>query len=256
MSALRLVGVGHHFPGAWGLGGREVLRDIHLEVLPGERVGLIGESGAGKSTLARIALGLLRPTAGAVHLLGEDTTGWSRARWRQARFHAQLLFQDPGTMLNQAMSLEQILAEGARLHVPDRDPVGEVLRVLEAVGLSGRGGARPGELSGGEQRRAGLARLLLTRPRLIVADEPTTGLDAGRKVELLELLYGAVAPECAVVLISHDLPLVQWACGRMVVMRGGAIVDRFDSEQLCSSDRPPYTRTLLRASGIRCEARA
>lgn len=252
MSALVLQQIYHHFRGPWGREGRTVLHGIDLRLEPGERVGLIGESGAGKSTLARVALGLIRPTSGKILLFNEDTSGWSAARWRAVRPRAQLLFQDPVAMLNPAMTLDAILMEGARLHAPDRDPRREVARVLEAVDLQGRDAAHPRELSGGEQRRAGLARILLTKPKLLIADEPTTGLDASRKVELIRVLFGALPEDCAVLLISHDLHLVHWACPRALVMRDGAWVDSFAREDLCAPERHPYTQTLTRAGGLPC----
>jgi ABC-type glutathione transport system ATPase component len=222
---------------------------VSLTVNEGERVALIGESGSGKTTLARCGLGLVPRDGGAVRLFGEDTAGWGESRWRAARKHAQLLFQDPRAMLNPAMTLGQLLRESAALHRPAADPNKEAARVLSEVGLSGRDRALPGELSGGEMRRAGIARLLLARPKLVVADEPTAGLDAALKASLIELLLDRVGPRCAVVLISHDLPVVAWACERIVVMQAGRVVDAFRTSEM-GSGRHPYTVRLLAAAGM------
>ncbi len=222
---------------------------VSLTVGEGERVALIGESGSGKTTLARTGLGLLPRDAGRVRIMGHDTEGWSERRWRAERRHAQLLFQDPRAMLNPAMRIGRLLEESAALHRPEADRRHEAARVLEAVGLDGRSLAYPHELSGGEMRRAGIARLLLARPRLVVADEPTAGLDAALKASLIELLMDRLGPACAVVLVSHDLPVVAWACDRILVMQAGRIVDAFPTSEM-GSGRHPYTRRLLAAAGM------
>lgn len=222
---------------------------VSLTVGEGERVALIGESGSGKTTLARCGLGLVPRDGGAVRLFGEDTAGWGEARWRAARRHAQLLFQDPRSMLNPAMRIGKLLEESAALHRPEADARREAARALDEVGLGGRERALPHELSGGEMRRAGVARLLLARPRLVVADEPTAGLDAALKASLIELLLDRVGPRCAVVLITHDLPVVAWACERMLVMQAGRVVDAFRTSEM-GSGRHPYTVRLLAAAGM------
>ncbi len=249
-----LVGVSKHFHTQVG-GGRSrivhhAVADVSLNVHEGERIAVIGESGSGKTTLSRVGLGLLAPDAGQVRLFGEDTASWGPRRWREARRGAQLLFQDPRAMLNPAMRLDQLLRESSRLHDPARDPARAADEILERVGLEGRGPALPHELSGGERRRAGIARLLLARPRLVVADEPTAGLDASLKAELVTLLLDRVGPGCSVVLISHDLPLVLWCCTRVLVMKDGRIVDRFATADVGRVAHHPHTEALLSASGL------
>lgn len=237
-----------------GLGARRrhrALDGVDLQVYPGERVAIIGESGSGKTTLARVGLGLIRPDAGTVALFGDDMTRASARRWRARRSEAQLLFQDPRAMLNPSFSLGALLRESARLHRPDEPVAGQVDQILHAVGLAGRARALPHELSGGERRRAGLARVLLSRPRLLVADEPTAGLDAALKADLVELLLARAGPSCAVVIISHDLPMVSWACDRVVVMDGGKLVDSFQTAALATHRPHPITAGLLLAAGLR-----
>lgn len=242
---------------AWSRGGwfaptetHEALKDVSLTIYEGERVGIIGESGSGKTTLARTGLGLVPRDAGDVRLFGQDTRGWGTRQWREARHHAQLLFQDPRAMLNPEMTLGQLLRESARLHDRERDPVRAAREILFRVGLEGRDGAYPRELSGGERRRAGIARLLLARPRLVVADEPTAGLDAALKADLVELLLDRVGKSCAVVLISHDVPLVLWCCQRVVVLREGLVVERFATSDVGRVDHHPHTQELLHAAGL------
>jgi len=223
---------------------------VSLSVAAGERVGIIGESGSGKSTLARVGLGLLPRDAGRVDVLGQDTETWNAQRWRTARRDVQLLFQSPSAMLNPAMTIGQLLQEGALLHRPDADADFEIKRVLEEVGLQGRELALPHELSGGEQRRAGVARLLLARPKLVVADEPTAGLDAALKASLVELLLDRIGKDCAFVLISHDLSLVTWATDRILVMSEGELVDSFRTKELGGVPHHERTVELLHAAGV------
>lgn len=225
---------------------------LSFAIAPGERIAIIGASGCGKSTTVRAGLGLVRRDSGAITILGEDATGWDRRRWARARRDVQLLFQDPRTMLDPNLPLGWLLRESAALHVPDRDPVREARRVLEEVDLAGREDCLPHELSGGERRRAGLARVLLARPRLLVCDEPTAGLDAALKASLLGLVMDRVGPGCAVVLVSHDLPAVAWATRRVLVLHRGRLVDDFPTAALRDPSEPrhPHTVALMRAAGL------
>ena len=237
---------------------RAAVDGVDFEVAPGERVALIGESGSGKTTLARCGLGLVPCDAGTIRMFGEDAATFSAARWRTERRRCQLLFQDPRAMLHPNLTVGALLAESARVHRAGEDAAKIVAEVLERVGLGGREHALPRHLSGGEQRRAGLARVLLARPSLLVADEPTAGLDAALKADLIETLLDRVGPECAVVLISHDLAVVAWACQRVVVMAEGKVVDTFSTDWLRSArtqkadltGRHPYAVRLLAASGL------
>jgi len=252
--ALSLTGIVKTFGATWlRSGDHTALDQVDLVVEAGERVALIGESGSGKTTLARIGMGLLQADAGSVELFGEDTASWSQRTWHRSRKRAQILFQSPWAMLNPSMTLGLLLTESAFLHHSEGDPppMKRARQVLADVGLKGRFSAYPSELSGGERRRAGVARLLLARPSLVVADEPTTGLDAELKYALLKLLLERIGDACALVLISHDLPTVAWASERIVVMKGGQVVDRFPVSSLHTSDpRHPHTCELLRSAGM------
>ena len=219
--------------------GPRVLDRTALTIHHGEVVGLIGESGSGKTTLARAAAGLLTPTAGTVRLF--ETTLTTRTPLRPLRRQMQVLFQSADAHLNPGMTLSSMLRHSARLHQPDALP-GEVAdAALERVGLGGRGAASPRHLSGGERRRFGLARVLIAQPRLLISDEPTTGLDAAKRADLLELLLSSAESH---LIISHDLKLIAYAADRIAVMLAGRIIEVLPAAAL-SQARHPYTHLLL-----------
>lgn len=256
MSVWTLDNVSQSFPsGPWFAPTVvNAVRGVSLQVEPGARLAIIGESGSGKSTLVRTGLGLLRPTAGSVHLFGNNTASWRESDWRSARHHAQLLFQDPAAMLHPAVALGVLLEESCRVHRPGVEAAPVVAELLEAVGLPGRQDARLHHLSGGEQRRAGIARVLMAETRLLVADEPTAGLDAALKADLVSLMLERAGPECAFVLVSHDLPLVLWACSQVAVMDAGELVDTFHVSNAQDPSRHPRTQALFAAAGIHPQA--
>ncbi len=219
--------------------GPRVLDRTALTVHRGEVVGLIGESGSGKTTLARAAAGLLSPTAGTVTLLGTELTPGTPLR--PLRRQMQVLFQSADAHLNPGMTLATMLRHSARLHRPDEPPDEIAAAALAQVGLGDRGAAYPRHLSGGERRRVGLARVLIARPRLLISDEPTTGLDAGKRADLLELLLSSAESH---LIISHDLKLIAYAADRIAVMLAGRIIEVLPAAAL-SQARHPYTRLLL-----------
>jgi peptide/nickel transport system ATP-binding protein len=182
-----------------------------------------------------------------VALFGVDTARWLSGRWLAARRRAQLLVQDPRAMLHPRFPLGLLLEESARLHRPGDDPRREADRVLAEVGLAAARDARVSTLSGGERRRAGIARILLARPGLVVADEPTSGLDAALKADILELLDRALGPECALVVITHDLASIAMFARRTLVMADGRI-----AEELAPGVAPQHAAThrLLAAAGL------
>ena len=247
MDALRVQGLVKRY------GGRAsvvALAGVDFRVELGEVVGIIGESGSGKTTLVRAALGLLPYDEGEVHLFERNLGDMGRAERRRMRKDVQLVFQDPDSMLNPGLTMREHLVESARIHRPEVPSDDVVAKVARQVGLMHRLDARPKQLSGGEKRRVGLARVLVADPRLVVADEPTAGLDAALKADLIDLLLAALGPERALVLVSHDLPLVAYACSRVVVMLRGEVVDRFATAELGHVEHHPYTRTLLRNAGM------
>lgn len=234
------------------------VRDASLTVRERESVGVAGESGSGKSTLARAVLGLLpagvgRITAGHITLSGEDVTGFDEAHWQRMRGNpAAMVFQDPLSFLNPVMRVDAQIAESVRLH--DRSSVIQkrCIELLQRVALPQETLRRyPHELSGGMRQRVMLAIALGCRPRLLVADEPTTALDATTQAEIMALLDTLRAElGMGLLIISHDLGLLRWHCDRVVVMYAGRTVEWGDTASVLNQPLHPYAQGLIMASRL------
>jgi peptide/nickel transport system ATP-binding protein len=229
--------------------GVRAVDGVSLEVAEGEVVGIVGESGSGKTTLALAALRLTRATGGRVRFRGADITRLRGAGLRRARRHAVMIFQDPHSSLSPRMKVSSLLMEPYRIHDVPRSEQYSVAELLRMVELPERLASRyPHELSGGQARRVGIARALALRPRLIVADEPTAGLDvsaAGAILNLLQSLrerYGT-----AYVIITHALNVVGYLADRIAVMYLGRVVEQGAAESIYDAPLHPYTRALIAA---------
>lgn len=227
------------------------VRDVSLQVRRGEILGLVGESGCGKSTLAQSLLGLKPAESGQLRFAGAPVTGRHRSDWARVRRHAQLVFQDPRASLSPRRTVAQSLLEPLE-HFGIDTPAGRrarVTRVLEHVGLdSATGSNYPHELSGGQRQRVALARALISKPDLVVADEPLSSLDVSIQARIIRLLR-SLRQEMgfAILLVSHDLAVIRQLADRIAVMYLGRIVETGPTDALFRSPAHPYTQALLRA---------
>jgi len=228
------------------------LDDINFEVQRGETVGIVGESGCGKSTLGRCILQLLKPDEGKVLWLGEDLTKIDAEKMRRRRSDLQIIFQDPLASLNPRMTVGDIISDPLRTLMPElsrKERRGRVLRMMEAVGLLPEMTNRyPHEFSGGQAQRIGIARALITEPKLIVCDEPVSALDVSIQAQILNLL-SQLKEEFGLTLIfiSHDLSVVRHISDRIMVLYLGRMVEYATCDALYDDPRHPYTKALLTA---------
>jgi len=227
------------------------LQDVSFTLLPGRSLGLVGESGSGKSTLARLVMALERPTAGRVVLDGQDLHALTPAALRRARAKVQMVFQDPYGSLDPRRTVRQTVAEPlALLQGAGRaEQQRRAAEALEAVGLRVADLDRyPHEFSGGQRQRIAIARALITRPRLIVADEPVSALDVSVQAQVLNLMQDLQDGFGVTYLfISHDLSVIDLVCDEVIVLKEGRVVERGDPDALFHAPQHPYTQRLLAA---------
>ena len=227
------------------------LQDVDLTVYGGRNVGIVGESGSGKSTLARLAMALDKPTTGQVLWNGQALSAMSGAALRAARRDCQMVFQDPYGSLDPRMTVQRIVAEPlqALSHTSRAEQREQAAEALTQVGLHHNDLDKyPHEFSGGQRQRIAIARALITRPQLIVADEPVSALDVSIQAQILNLLLDLQQRfGMTYLLISHDLAVVNHLCDEVLVMQQGRVVDQGSPRQLFSHARHPYTQTLLNA---------
>ena len=229
--------------------GPAVVKNVSLTVPEGGVVGVVGESGSGKSTLASLLVGMLTPSTGTVTIHGRE---WGVIGRRDPMRRAvQMVFQNPYTALNPRFTALRTVAEVYRICGGTNKAVANdrAQEMLERVGISGLAlGKRPGELSGGQCQRVGIARALATDPAIIVADEPTSALDVSVQAQILNLLRDLRQEQrVGLVLISHDLSVISYLTEHAIVMNKGVAVEQGPTTQLLDSPAHPYTQSLIRS---------
>ena len=227
------------------------LNGVSLRITAGRSMGIVGESGSGKSTLARLAMALERPVGGQVLFEGRDLHALNARELRAARRDFQMVFQDPYGSLDPRRRVWRTVAEPAAAleHAPRAAQRERAAAMLEAVGLRADALDKyPHEFSGGQRQRIAIARALVTRPKLIVADEAVSALDVSVAAQVLNLMADLRDNHGVTFLfISHDLAVVSHLCQDVAVMKGGQIVEQGPVRQVLRAPAHAYTRTLLEA---------
>ncbi|KAB2919359.1 MAG: ABC transporter ATP-binding protein [Hyphomicrobiaceae bacterium] len=227
---------------------RPAVQDVHLSVRRGETLGIVGESGSGKSTTARIAVRLLEPDCGSIVLNGIELTKLHQRELGRIRPHIQIVFQDPIGSLNPRHRVGEIVAAGPMLHGVNRAEARcRAEEAFDLVGLDQRALQRyPHEFSGGQRQRIALARALVMRPKVLVADEAVSALDVTVQAQILDLLRSIRDRlDLAILFVTHDLRVAAQICDSIAVMRGGVVVESGATGKIFDHPEHQYTRQLL-----------
>lgn len=227
------------------------LKNINISLMHGETLAIAGSSGSGKTTLARLVMRLTRPDEGSIHLLGQDITHMGGGALRRMRPRFQMVFQDPLAAFNPRANVKRILEDPLRIHgFAIKSEYGDILaQTLERVGLGTQYLQRlPLELSGGQRQRVAIARAILTKPQLIVLDEPVSALDVSVRAQILNLLLDLQAEtRVSYLFISHDLAVVRAFANRMIVMEEGRIAEEGYTEEVLANPQANATQVLIDA---------
>lgn len=253
---LELQDVKKHFPVQKGWGGREkssvkAVDGVNLTVRRGETLGIVGESGCGKSTMARLAIRLLQPSSGSIRFDGQEISDLKSHELRSIRKDMQMIFQDPYASLNPRWTVERTLLEPMRVYGigNKEEQKARVIELLDHVGLNRSYAKRfPHEFSGGQRQRIGIARAMVLKPKLIIADEPVSALDISIQAQVINLLRELQdAFQLTYVFISHDLSVVEHISDRVAVMYLGRVVELAEKDKLFADPKHPYSVALMSA---------
>ncbi|MBT9382309.1 ATP-binding cassette domain-containing protein [Pseudooceanicola sp. CBS1P-1] len=235
-------------------GPLHVLKDVSLDIRPGETVGLVGESGSGKTTIGRAILGICHVNSGQIDFEGKDIANVAPRERTGDAARIQAVFQDPYTSLNPSMTIEEILTEPmiARKIATAAEARDRVRDLLDQVNLPADAAHRyPREFSGGQRQRVAIARALALSPRLIVCDEPVSALDLSTQARVMDLFIEIQERTgVAYLFVSHDLAVVRHISHRVAVMRSGRIVEFGECDQVTARPEHPYTKRLLLAAPV------
>jgi len=228
------------------------LKDVSLQLHPGEKLGLVGGSGAGKSTIARLIMGMTGPDSGEIRFNNKPLL--SRKDRRKLARSVQMVFQDPYQSMRNSMSIRDVVAEPLRINgMRDTAEIERLVRkALKEVRLPSDGdfiSRLPVALSGGQRQRVAFARAIITNPKVIIADEPTSMLDQSVRMEIMELMEDLrVRLGTAFLFITHDIVLARHFCDRIVVLKDGEVVEHGPAEKVIRDADHPYTRALIAAA--------
>lgn len=256
---LEVNGLKKYFPITGGILGRKMgevkaVDDVSFFVKKGETLGIVGESGCGKSTTGRLLMRLIEASDGKIIFEDKEITSMSKSELRKTRRDIQMVFQDPYASLNPRHSIEQILEEPLIVHGigTKEERKKRVKEMLEVVGLSSYHAKRyPHQFSGGQRQRIGIAKALMTKPKLIIADEPVSALDVSIQAQVLNLMKDIQKEfQLTYIFIAHDLGVVRHISDRVGVMYLGRLIELAGSEELYENPMHPYTKALLSAVPI------
>jgi len=240
VTLLRLDDVGFSY-----VRDRAILANVSFALEAGTSLGLVGESGSGKTTLLRLLLGLNRPSRGSIQFNGTSLDAGNRAFMRGYRRQVQAVFQDPYSSLDPRQTVLRIVSEPLRALRIQGDHRAMVAAALEAVGLeAGILGRYPHAFSGGQRQRIAIARAIVARPALLLADEAVSALDLSTRVRIVDL-FKRLRADMTLIFVSHDLAVVAALCDKLLILQHGRIVEAGDTRAILSHPNHPYTTSLL-----------